>query len=163
MNNPIDLNYSTYWQRLRYYFSIAPVELKVFFVFSLIVALTDIIDTFFLSSILSESIKPIVGNSTLIPYLLTFGFIAESMAGKSFLHPNLRSNYTLIIFLLIYTAFKIYDFVAWNGEDLGNPSIINTEWQLVWTILIPAFWVLVMLSPRIKKYYQNLRLDYEKL
>lgn len=163
MTNPIDLNYSTYWQRLRYYFSSAPLELKVFFAFSLIVAFTDIIDTFLLSSIISESIKPLVGNGIINPYLLTCGFIAESMAGKSFLHPNLRSNYTLIIFLLIYIAFKIYNFVAWNGEDLGNPSIINNEWHLVWTILIPAFWVLVMLSPRIKKYYQNLRLDYEKL
>ncbi len=163
MNNPIDLNYSTYLQRLRYYFSIAPMELKVFFAFSIITVLTYLIVILFFSSILSESIKPIVGNNIFIPYLLTCSFIAESMAGKSFLHPNLRSNYTLIIFLLIYTAFKIYDFVAWNGEDLGNSSIINTEWQLVWTILIPAFWILVLLSPRIKKYYQNLRLAYEKL
>jgi hypothetical protein len=139
------------------------MELKVFFAFSIITVLTYLIVILFFSSILSESIKPIVGNNIFIPYLLTCSFIAESMAGKSFLHPNLRSNYTLIIFLLIYTAFKIYDFVAWNGEDLGNSSIINTEWQLVWTILIPAFWILVLLSPRIKKYYQNLRLAYEKL
>ncbi|MBK7358079.1 MAG: hypothetical protein IPI45_11940 [Saprospiraceae bacterium] len=163
MTNPIDLNYSTYWQRLRYYFSIAPVELKVFFVFSIIAVLTYFIAIFFLSSIIGESIKPLVGNGIINLYLLAIGFIAESMAGKSFLHPNLRSNYTLIIFLLIYTTFKIYDFVTWNGEDFGNPSIINNEWQLVWTILIPGFWILVMLSPRIKKYYHNLRLDYEKL
>lgn len=163
MTNPIDLNYSTYWQRFRYYFSVAPVELKIFFSFSLIVALTDFIDTFLFSNTLSESLKPFVGNSIFIPYLLTCGFITESMAAKSFLHPNLRSNYTLIIFLLIYTAFNIFDFVTWDGEDLGNPSIINNEWQLVWTILIPGFWILVMLSPRIKKYYHNLRLDYEKL
>lgn len=163
MNNPIDLNYSTYLQRLRYYFSIAPMELKVFFAFSIITVLTYLIVILFFSSILSESIKPIVGNNIFIPYLLTCSFIAESMAGKSFLHPNLRSNYTLIIFLLIYTAFKIYDFVAWNGEDFGNPYLMKNEGQPVWTILIPAFWILVLLSPRIKKYYQNLRLAYEKL
>lgn len=163
MTNPIDLNYSTYWQRFRYYFSIAPMELKVFFAFSIIAVLTYFITIFFLSSIIGESIKPLVGNGIINPYLLTIGFIAESMATKSFLHPNLRSNYTLIIFLLIYTTFKIYDFVAWNGEDLENPSIINNEWHMVWTILIPGFWILVMLSPRIKKYYHNLRLDYEKL
>lgn len=163
MTNPIDLNYSTYWQRLRHHFALAPLELQVLFVFSFIVTIIDLIVTLFFKSSVYESLKPYVGNGTIMPYLFTCTLIAESMAGKNFIHPSIRSIYTIIVFFLITLIFKIIDYQDWDGENYVNPYFMKNEWQPVWTILIPCFWIVVMLSPRIKKYYQNLNVAYENI
>lgn len=37
-----------------------------------------------------------------------------------------------------------------------NPYLMVSEYQYIWTILIPAFWILVfLLSPNIKRFYET--------
>lgn len=162
MTNPIDLNYSTYWQRFRYHFAIAPLELQLFFAFSLMVSCTLLIIFLFLQSTVYESILPYT-DGAFFPYLFIFIHTMDSMARKNMYPPWQRSHLPLIIIMLLFGIFQGYDFLTWNGEDFGNPYLMKNKLQPVWTILIPCFWIAVMLSPRIKKYYQNLRVAYKNI
>lgn len=162
MTNPIDLNYSTYWQRFRHHFALAPLELQVLFIFSFIVSSTLLTILLFFRSTVYESILPYT-DGAFFPYLFIFINIMDSMARKNIYPPWQRSYLSLIIIMLICGIFQGYDFLTWNGEDFGNPYLMKNEWQPIWTILIPCIWILVLLSPRIKKYYQNLKVAYENI
>ena len=159
----MELTYSTYWQRFRYHFTIAPIEMQIIFSFSLIVSITYIILLLFFRTSYYELIYPYFGGSTNYVLLYTCWFLAESLAGKNFITPNLRSPYTLIFFIIVFIVIKTIDYASWDGQDYGNIYLMKNKWQALWTLVIPICYVLVMLSPRIKKYYQQLRLAFEQI
>jgi hypothetical protein len=64
-----------------------------------------------------------------------------------------RSRLGLVGMMGIAVLFGLYEWWADAGEpDFGNPYLIVSPYRPIWTVLVPLFWMGVLLSPRIKQY-----------
>ena len=133
----------------------SPIELKIFISFSFLVFILDIILDTIGSKELKESIIPITGWSISSPYstCAMIGFLFVSgLTKNAFWIRNL-----LILMLTTSIIFGVISFIGSGGEYYStNPYLRVSQWRPIWTMVIPAFWILVLFSPRIKKYCQFL-------
>jgi hypothetical protein len=132
-------------------FFASPIELKIFISFSFLVLILDIILNTFGSKELKESIIPITGwnMSTFYSTCAIIGFFfILGLARNAF-----RIRNILILMLIFIILFGIYSFTESNGAYYSpNPYLSVSQWRPIWTMAIPALWILVLFSPRIKKY-----------
>ena len=49
-------------------------------------------------------------------------------------------------------ANSLYDLFRFHGNDYGNPYLTVSPWQPLWTLVLPAVWIAVLFSHRIKKF-----------
>jgi hypothetical protein len=58
----------------------------------------------------------------------------------------------------------LISFIRSIGADtFNNPYLTVSTWQPIWTILIPAIWIAILLNPRMTRYCHDLiDLNYSK-
>jgi len=132
-------------------FFASPIELKIFILFSILVLILDLVLNSFISKELKESIVPITGWTMSAFYstcaIIGFFFIL-GLARNAFRVRNL-----LLLMLISIVIFGAISFIGSNGAYYSsNPYLRVSQWRPIWTMAIPAFWILVLFSPRIKKY-----------
>lgn len=64
-------------------------------------------------------------------------------------------RFAIVAILLMTMAFGIYNLCRNHGPDFGNPYLTISLWQPLWTLVLPAFWIAVLHSPRIKKFCEE--------
>jgi len=143
---------SSLWHSLFANFTASPIQLQSFFVFCALVTVLGYLIQPFLSDNINGIIIPITGWNMAIPY--SFNLI---VMGSFFINPKstnrkLNIQYSNILMLAIPIVFGLFDLLTWRGGYEGNPYLFRSPWRPVWTIAIPIVWIVVMLSPRIKKY-----------
>jgi hypothetical protein len=147
---------SSFWVRFKSNFSAAPLELNVFLIFSFVATVISLTIEIFCSRAFNLSIFPITGWSIHMPYIVTFYLMFNSMVRTS--KPwstKIEAPYNNILFLLLYVGINVVSMLTWDGDDNGNPYLIRSPWRPIWTIALPVFWAIILLSPRIKKYYES--------
>jgi hypothetical protein len=58
----------------------------------------------------------------------------------------------IVSMLFISMVFGFYGLVRIHGPDFGNPYLTVSPWQPLWTLVLPAVWIAVLFSPRIKNF-----------
>ncbi len=148
-----NLTTTTAWSSFITNFSVAPVELKAFIYFCFIVSVSVI---GIRVSAIAETLIPITGWNMgfvcIFNMILTIGPM-RNPHGKMGI---LTTQYGNILILTISTLFGLIDLLTYNGGYNSNPYLSHSPWRPIWTIAIPIVWIIVLLSPRIKKYYQSL-------
>ena len=128
-------------------FSAAPLELRVFAVFSTVVTVAGFVLTFLGPKRVSEAIIPFTGWSPNLGYLFGLYFVFALIFSR---REALRLG--VVGPLLVQIVFGLVDLSRSGRENYGNPYLTVSPWRPVWTMAVPAIWVLVLYSPRMRKF-----------
>lgn len=146
------------WAGLSARFASAPWELRAFAVFSLIITLVGYTLPVLGPKKLWEAIIPFTGWSPGANY----GFFLFPTAAVIFGRPALRGRnprnvlrWLSVLMLAIQIYFGEFQQRLGGLNDFGNPYLIVSPWRFVWTELVPAFWILVLVLPRMNKFVEE--------
>lgn len=131
----------------------APLELKMYALFATVVSILHCGLVFFGPKSLNEAIVPFTGWGASTGYLFTLYFAFALIFLKTLPRQTgiaCRFGIIAILLLDIFISWKVWQ--RSGGYDFGNPYLRTSPLQPIWTMLIPAFWVMTLLSPRISKY-----------
>ncbi len=146
-------NRGSSWEIFKSNFSLAPIELRLFFIFSFAVTLVALFIKIVASKEFYESIIPTTGWQIFMPYAVTFLATLYQIRRSHILGKRMRSRYFNILFLALYILLNTLEIVFLSDNDSNNPYLMVGPLRPYWSIVIPALWILVLFSPRIKKYY----------
>ena len=93
---------------------------------------------------------PITGWSACTGYMFSIYFIFSLI-----LTPNSHwriIRFAIVAILLISMVLQIGDLSKIHGPDFGNPYLTVSPWRPIWTLVLPALWIAVLFSPRVKKF-----------
>jgi hypothetical protein len=137
------------YNSMRWYkkFSQAPMELKVFAIFAVIVSIMQFVIVFILPrevfSWYSKNFRAITGSNymTVLIMLICLIFLPNTKKRTVF-------RFAIIAIMLIGIAGNI---IIFSTEQWSNYSTI------IFTLVVPVFWILLMLfSPAINKFCKNM-------
>lgn len=107
-----------------------------------------------------EQIIPITGWSPFRDYPMLFFFVMMSLGINS--RPLLIRRWQFIpVALLVVSIYHGYvSMTLWNGVEHSNPYLRISEWRPLYAIILPSLWILILLSPRVTKFYNPLADNY---
>jgi MFS family permease len=124
-----------------------PVELVAFVGFSALVVVLDAVVQAIAPEFAEESIQ-YTGWAASMPYL--FGVI---MGTFLCVHRTTRGRIWLLVYLAFSAVWGGLEFWSDFGErDFENPYLRLSPYRPIWTVAIPLVWLVVLLSPRVKRY-----------
>ncbi|GGD46078.1 hypothetical protein GCM10011514_07630 [Emticicia aquatilis] len=132
-----------------------PIELKVFAAFAIIVTFLSFLLPLILEKELWQKTIKYTGWSPATTYMFCIVMVFSSVFRNN--HPKHiipRMGIVLLLSIQIYFGSQ-QQLLVDERRNFTNPYLIISEYQYIWTILIPAFWLLViLLSPNIKRFYR---------
>jgi hypothetical protein len=148
-------------------FLAAPLKLRVFAIFSLVVTVLGFTLPVLGPKHLLEEIIPFTGWNPALGYsglIMSFSIIYMKFPplllppdNKSIARRALRHIYTksvpwlmrlgLIAPLAVQIVFGLLYDDKLPDNNFGNPYLTVSPWRPVWTVLIPALWIAILLLP----------------
>lgn len=143
---------SNSWNSFSSNFANAPFEIKIFLVFCILVTVFGYFIRHLVPVTLIENIIPITGGGITVPYSFNFIILGSFLANPRKASERMNIQFWSIIMLASAIVFGLIDLVTYEGGYEDNPYLYQSPWRPLWTIVVPILWILVWLSPRIKKY-----------
>jgi hypothetical protein len=141
------------WITFRKNFYSAPFEFKVFMVFSFIVSVLGLLISFGPRG-LEETIMPYTGWQPFMPYIVPLVFSYYLLSGNNQKIAKWKRSWKFnVYFLLFYMAIQSIPILNYHG-DYNNPYLTISPWRIIWVIALPLFWIVILLTPRVKDYYR---------
>ncbi len=141
----------TEWKIFRYNYKQAPIRLKAFIYFCACVTLFSLLNMFLFPKEIKEAIIPITGWGTgsdyFFPLIVALGAMFRNRDSIGF-----SMFYILHFMLFSFILFGAYEFYTYTGGFEGNPYLYHSPWRPFWTMGIPLFWMMVLLSPKVRSY-----------
>jgi len=138
------------WTTLSSRFFSAPIELRSFLVFSTAVSLFQLSFQFLFGlGTIKESIIPITGWLMAQGYIFTLFFIFSLVFFSGTAGQRIRFRLAVVALLAINVLYGIYGIPFYGDNDYGNPYLIISKWRPVWTIVLPSFWMVLLMSKRV--------------
>lgn len=132
----------------------APTELKLFIIFTLLTVTTQFVVMFFCPFEIRLAYAEKIGvvTSNLYMFSLVFVFLAVSSGFKIKL-AVVRWGIVMPMVVGVFGCCLMYLNIIHDGDRF----IKSGYWGLVWSVVIPIIWILViLLSPRITKFYESI-------
>lgn len=126
-----------------------PLELWLYVVFSVLVVVADFSLLLLGPNRLRWAVVPFVGWTACAPYL-----VGLPCAWLLIHKRDLRGRTGIKWILLIYIAYGVGKWLVFGPRASTNPFLAVHAYSLLWTVALPALWLLVMRSPRIRDYCQ---------
>ena len=149
-------NTPTDWTTHYHLFKSAPIELRSYFLFALISTVLLVLEL--LNKDLRRAITPITGWFFSLGYMMSlasmYTLIFQDVPNKT------RIRLAVIAPLVIYTLFSIYDLLKYQDYGSVNPFHIS-NWQPIWTIIIPTIWIGLLLSNRVTQFCKSQDISFE--
>jgi hypothetical protein len=136
-------------------FNQAPFELKAFAVFAILTILLSYVLPATLAKDTWEKTIKYTGWSPATTYMFSLILVFSSIFQNNYSkHIYLKWILVVQLSIQIYSGFQRQLLVDDRSTTI-NPYLMVSEYQYIWTILIPVFWILViLLSPNIKRFYE---------
>lgn len=135
-------------------FKEAPLELKVFALFCLIISFYGILIHPFLPPKFTELIIPYTGTSLTKGYPVCLVFIFGLFAGYK--KGVVNFQIACIAMLVMHVGFGIQDLLIERSGTESNPYLYHHPLRPIWTIIIPGIWAIILMSPRIRRFMNKL-------
>ena len=134
----------------------APIELWLFGFFALIVTLIDFGSTLLGFTKFRETIIPLTGWLPCMAYMFSFYPVISLILKLKIKNAIIMRN-VIIVNLFLGIAYGSKDIFINDLNYYNNPYLDVSKWRPFWTMIIPFVWILIMFSPRIKKYCFNFK------
>lgn len=133
-----------------------PLELKIFTAFAITVTVLSFLLPLIIEKEIWEKTIKYTGWSPATTYMFSIIMVFSSMYRNNYpKYMTSRIGIILLLSIQIYYGLQ-QQLLVDERRNLTNPYLIISEFQYIWTVLIPAFWVLVILfSPNIKQFYKS--------
>lgn len=133
-----------------------PLELKIFTAFAITVTVLSFLLPLIIEKEIWEKTIKYTGWSPATTYMFSIIMVFSSMYRNNYpKYMTPRIGIILLLSIQIYYGLQ-QQLLVDERRNLTNPYLIISEFQYIWTVLIPAFWVLVILfSPNIKQFYKS--------
>ncbi len=141
-------------------FLLAPLELKAFVVFTFVAAVFGFFVVDLLPKSVVETLIPVTGWVPFMSYAHPCMFVLMSLATKFYNGKFMRGHYIPILFLALNIYHGYVGMTLWQGVEHSNPYLRVSEWRPVYAIVLPLCWIIVLLSPRVTKFYDSLASKY---
>jgi hypothetical protein len=135
-------------------FTQAPLILRAYVVFALVASV--LFFSVFYAPPLNAAIIPYTGWSGLAFYMFTLFFAISAI-----ITPQRKLIYRVVALLGLAVLFGAFD-TFWHtlgpeagGPDFGNPYLIYHPYRPIFTIVLPAFWLLLLIFPIMRKWINN--------
>jgi hypothetical protein len=133
-----------------------PVELRIYFIFSIVVSLLSILIPMF-SLALWEKITPSFGWIPAAGYMFSLFLIYALIYNKSIKEKKDQVRKAIIKMMAMQICYGVVSLLintASSGTQSQNPYL-SAHWFLpVWTILVPAGWIIIFKSGRVTRFCQ---------
>ena len=130
-------------------FSAAPLELRVFATFSVLVTILGGVLPIFGPKHLWEAIVPLTGWTPSLGYMFGLFFTFALIHSKS---PPFALRFGIIAPLALQIIFGLLMMAMSSANNFGNPYLTVSPGRPVWTVIIPALWIALLLTPRISRF-----------
>jgi hypothetical protein len=131
------------------------MELQAYVTFATVVTILGIALVFGPKS-LNATLVPFTGWAPGLNYIFTLYFAYALVFGRNLPRRTTITFRFAIVAILLIGIFGGYQAVKRGGHaDFHNPYLTVNQWQPLWTMVIPAIWILVLLSPRMRAYYNS--------
>jgi hypothetical protein len=145
LNRPVIFMNTTLYAK----FSSAPLEMKVFSIFSVIVTMLGCALPVFGPEHLWEAVVPFTGWLPGLGYMFGLFFTFALIYSKL---PPGRLRIGIIAPLALQIIFGLLVMAKQPANNFGNPYLTVSPWQPVWTIVIPALWIAMLFTPRMGRF-----------
>lgn len=117
----------------------APIEIKIYAIFSFFVTIIFASIPFLFKEI-SKEIVPYVGWVPFMPYMniLTIFFPNN----KEITYKKIRNS--SIWFLIIYIIYGLIGIFFLDNKITDNPYLEVSKYRFIWVVLVPIFWICVL-------------------
>jgi hypothetical protein len=133
----------------------APLELVAFVSFSALVVLLDAGIQALAPSFAEDSIK----YTGWVPSMLYLNGVI--MGTFLCVHRTTRGRICLLVLLGLWAIGHAIEFWSKFGrQDFDNPYLRVSPYRPIWTVAVPLVWLLVLLSPRVKRYCSVKRREF---
>ena len=135
-------------------FSEAPLLLRAYIAFAL--AATILSFSGFFAPHLNAAMMPFTGWSALSLYMFTLFFAISAI-----FTPKRIQVYAVAALLGLAVIFGAFDTFSHTigpvagRPDFGNPYLMYSPWRPLFTIMLPAAWALLLLSPMMRRWVKN--------
>jgi hypothetical protein len=162
-------------------FPAAPLELRAFAIFSVLATVLEFVLLFWRPEKILESLVPVTGWELSMGYMFGLFFVfalifmrMPPMDPRPVFVPGLwkpwiwkvvnwqrrrratrpysHLRFGFIAPLVLQILFGFWAVMRYNGVNYGNPYLTVSPWQPLWTMGLPALWVLVLFSPRMNRF-----------
>jgi hypothetical protein len=131
-----------------------PLIMKIFLIFCYLITLLNILELTIIPERISSLIIPFTGWSFDSPYFMLAIILTSHLClnwkrllSKKIIYLTVIS----IIFLLLRIYRGVEDLNTWEGGYEDNPYLYRHPLRYIWTITIPAFWIVMMIISGIKE------------
>lgn len=135
---------------------LAPIELKAFVLFTFVATIFGFFVVDLLPKSVVETLIPLTGWTPFMSYAYPCMFVLMSLATKSFSGKFMRGHYIPIIFLALNIYQGYVGIATWQGVEHTSPYLRVSEWSPLYAIVLPLLWLIILLSPRVTKFYDYL-------
>ena len=135
-------------------FTQAPLILRAYVVFALVASGLSL--SGFYAPPLNAAIVPYTGWSSLGLYAFTLFFAIAAI-----LTPQRKQVYAVAALLGLFVLLGAFDTFRYTlgpaagRPDSGNPYLTYHPYRPIFTIVLPAFWLLLLISPIMRKWIKN--------
>jgi hypothetical protein len=127
-----------------------PLELWIFAAFSVLVVAADFTLLLFGPHRLHVAVVSLTGWEASAAYLGGLPCVWLLIRKR-----DLRGRTGITWILLIYIAFSVLEGFLFPPRASTNPFLAVHPYRLLWTVALPALWLLVLRSPRIRDYCKS--------
>ena len=135
-------------------FSEAPLLLRAYIAFALAASLLSL--SGFFAPHLSAAIMPFTGWSALSLYMFTLFFAISAIFTSK--RTQVYAVAALLGLAVMFGAFDTFSHTigpAAGRPDFGNPYLTYSPWRPLVTMMLPASWGFLLLSPVMRRWIKN--------
>ena len=130
-------------------FSAAPLELRIFATFSVLITIFGLVLPILGPKHLWEVIVPFTGWNPALGYMFGLFFTFALVFSTSPLWVLRLGSITPLAMQIIVGLLEM---AKPHANNFHNPYLTVSPWRPVWTVIIPALWIVLLLSPRISRF-----------
>lgn len=127
----------------------APLALWIYGAFCLVVVAFDFATLLPVLQGLRETVLPFTGWSLSTPYLFSLIFVTILVFGR---RRNSGFVWGMVAFHVLYILFGLYGIATQPQHATTNPYLIVSPYRIVWVALVPALWILVIRSRKVREF-----------
>lgn len=133
-------------------FNASPIILRAYLVFSVVITLADILLQVFGRSIIWPKIIPITGWLPSFAYAFGLFFSFAVIFANPLVVQKIKMRSAIIKMLGISVVYGIINYLLLHGNNSQNPYTQISFLQPYWTMVLPAFWIMLLLLPQVTKF-----------
>jgi len=131
---------------------VSPIGLQAFIGFSLLASAASLVIAFLLPNEVKEAVIPNTGSLLGLMYAFNLVITLSNISTFPGLKKRIAVQFANVLLLVVSIVGQIATISNYQAEYADNPYLSVGPFRYIWAFVIPAIWIIVLLSPRITRF-----------